>query len=60
MLTFVRWILLKQKEVKWKLAIWRFADQQLMNILKHPEETEKKLINLLSEAIHNASQETDA
>lgn len=60
MITLIRWILLKQKEMKWKLAIWKFADKQLMDLLKNPEEIEKKLMNFLSEAIHNANQETDA
>lgn len=46
--------------MKWKLAIWKFADKQLMDLLKNPEETEKKLMNFLSEAIHNANQERDA
>ena len=33
MITLFRWILLKQKEIKWKLAFWQFADKQLVEFM---------------------------
>jgi len=53
MITLFRWVLLKQKEIKWKLAFWQFADKQLMELIKHPEEIEKKIMPYLAELIHN-------
>jgi len=56
MITLFRWILLKQKEIKWKLAFWQFADKRLMEIIKNPEEIEKKIIPYLAELIHNEAK----
>ncbi len=53
MITLFRWVLLKQKEIKWKLAFWQFADKKFMELIKHPEEFEKKIIPYLAELIHN-------
>lgn len=53
MITLFRWILLKQKKIKWKLAFWQLADKRLMEIAKNPEEMEKKIIPYLAELIHN-------
>ncbi len=53
MITLFRWVLLKQKEIKWKLAVWQFVDKQLIEIVKNPEEIEKKVIPYLAELIHN-------
>ena len=53
MITLFRWILLKQKKIKWELAIWQFIDKQAMELLKNPEELEKKFISALAEIIHN-------
>lgn len=52
MITLFRWLLLKQKEVKWKLAFYQFIDQQL----KNPEELEKKIMNSLAEIIHASNK----
>ena len=53
MITLFRWILLKQKKIKWELALWQFIDQQAKELLKNPEEIEKKLVSALAEIIHN-------
>lgn len=53
MITLFRWALLKQKEIKWKLAFWQFVDKQLMEIIKNPEEIEKKIMPYLASLIHN-------
>ena len=53
MITLFRWILLKQKKIKWELALWQFIDKQAMELLKNPEEIEKKFVSALAEIIHN-------
>lgn len=54
MITLLRWVLLKQKEIKWKLSFYQFLDRQL----KNPEELEKKLIHELAGLVHNVSQDS--
>lgn len=54
MITIFRWILLKQKEIKWRLAFWQYADAQLMSLLEHPEEIGEKIKPYLTELIHKA------
>ena len=53
MITLFRWILLKQKKIKWELALWQFIDKQVTELLKNPEEIEKKFVSALAEIIHN-------
>ena len=53
MITLFRWYLMKTKEIKWKLAFWQFIDQQATELLKNPEDVEKKFISALAEIIHN-------
>ena len=60
MITLFRWILLKQKKIKWELAIWQFIDKQAMELLKNPEELEKKFISALAEIIHNENPKKDS
>ena len=61
MITLFRWILLKQKKIKWELAIWQFIDKQAKELLKNPEEIEKKFVSVLAEIIHkeNPNRPTD-
>lgn len=56
MITLFRWYLYKTKEIKWKLVLWQFIDQQAKELLKNPEEIEKKFISALAEIIHNENQ----
>ena len=60
MITLFRWILLKQKKIKWELALWQFVDQQAKELLKNPEEIEKKLVSALAEIIHNENPKKDS
>lgn len=56
MITLFRWILLKQKEIKWKLAFWQFVDKQAMELIKNPEEMEKKIVDSLARLIHESNK----
>ena len=53
MITLVRWYIMKTKEIKYRLALWQFIDQQAKELLKNPEEIEKKFVSALAEIIHN-------
>ena len=53
MITLFRWILLKQKKIKWELALWQLIDKQASELLKNPEEIEKTIVSALAEIIHN-------
>ena len=60
MITLFRWILLKQKKIKWELALWQFIDKQAKELLKNPEEFEKKIVSALAEIIHNENPKKDS
>ena len=53
MITLFRAIRLWQLRIKYRLALWQFIDQQASELLKNPEEFEKKFISALAEIIHN-------
>ena len=53
MITLIRTIRLWQLRTKWRLALWQFIDKQASELLKNPEEFEKKFISALAEIIHN-------
>ena len=53
MITLFRAIRLWQIRTKYRLALWQFVDQQSKELLKNPEEIEKKLVSALAEIIHN-------
>lgn len=54
MITLIRWYIMKTKEIKWKLAFWQFVDKQATELIKNPEELEKKILPYLVEVIHNS------
>ena len=58
MITLFRAIRLWQLRTKYRLALWQFIDQQANELLKNPEEIEKKFVSALAEIIHN-EQATD-
>ena len=60
MITLFRWILLKQKKIKWELALWQLIDKQASELLKNPEEIEKKIVSALAEIIHNDNPKKDS
>ena len=53
MITLFRAIRLLQLKIKWRLALWQFVDKQASELLKNPEEIEKKFVSALAEIIHN-------
>ena len=60
MITLIRWIILQQKKIKWELALWQFIDKQATELLKNPEEIEKKFVSALAEIIHNENPKKDS
>lgn len=55
MITLIRWYILKAKKIKWELALWQFIDKEATELLKNPEEIEKKFVSVLAEIIHNSN-----
>ena len=60
MITLIRTIRLWQLRTKWRLALWQFVDQQSKELLKKPEEIEKKFVSALAEIIHNENPKKDS
>ena len=60
MITLFRWIILQQKKIKWELALWQLIDKQAKELLKNPEEIEKKFVSALAEIIHNENPKKDS
>lgn len=56
MITLIRWYIMKTKEIKWKLAFWQFVDKQATELMKNPEQLEKKIMPYLAEVIHSSVQ----
>ena len=56
MVTLFRVIRLWQLRTKWRLAVYQFIDKQATELLKNPEEIEKKFVSALAEIIHNENQ----
>ena len=60
MITLFRAIRLWQLRTKYRVALWQFIDQQARELLKNPEEIEKKLVSALAEIIHNENPKKDS
>ena len=60
MITLFRAIRLWQLRTKYSLALWQFVDQQAKELLKNPEEIEKKFVSALAEIIHNENPKKDS
>ena len=60
MITLFRAIRLWQLRTKWRLALWQFIDKQAKELLKNPEEIEKKFVSALAEIIHNENPKKDS
>ena len=60
MITLYRVLKLWQLRIKWELALWQFIDQQAKELLKNPEEIEKKFVSALAEIIHNENPKKDS
>ena len=59
MITLFRAIRLWQIRTKWRLSLWQFVDKQATELLKNPEEIEKKFVSALAEIIHNENPKKD-
>lgn len=44
MITLIRMVRLWQLRTKWSFAFWQFVDKQATDLMKNPEEFEKKFI----------------
>lgn len=55
MITLFRYFRLQQLKIKWRLAFWQFVDKQAMELIKNPEELEKKFVDSLAKLIHEAN-----
>ena len=60
MITLFRAIRLWQLRTKWRLAMYQFIDKQAKELLKNPEEIEKKFVSALAEIIHNENPKKDS
>ena len=60
MITLFRMVRLWQLRTKWKLAIWQFIDRQAMELIKNPEEFEKKFMDFLAKLIHESNNKAGA
>ena len=60
MITLFRAIRLWQLRTKYRLALWQFIDKQASELLKNPEEFEKKFVSALAEIIHNENHKKDS
>lgn len=56
MITLFRMVRLWQLKTKWSLVFWQFVDKQAMELIKNPEELEKKFVDSLAKLIHEANQ----
>lgn len=57
MITLFRIIRLWQLRTKWQLAFWQFVDKQAMELIKNPEEFEKKFMDSLAKLIHESNKD---
>ena len=60
MITFIRWYMMKAKQIKMKLAFWTFVDQWVTEIAQNSESIEKKLMDALAGIIHEGNKKEDA
>ena len=60
MITLFRAIRLWQLRTKYRLALWQFIDQHAKELLKNPEEIEKKFVSALAEIIHNENPKKES
>lgn len=55
MITLIRWILLKQKKIKLKLAFWQIVERYVMELVDNQKELDKKFIDSLAKIIHESN-----
>lgn len=59
MITLFRIIRLWQIRTKWRLAIWQFIDKHAIELIKNPEELEKKFVDSLAKLIHESNNKSE-
>ncbi len=59
MITLFRMFRCWQLRSKWRLAIWQFIDKQTMELIKKPEELEKKFMDSLAKIIHETNNKIE-
>ena len=57
MITLIRFIILKQKEIKVKLAIYMFLDKQLKEFYKNPDGFTNKILKEIAPYIASAAHD---
>ena len=60
MITLIRAIRLWQLRTKYRLAVYQFIDKEAKELLKSPEEIEKKFVSALAEIIHSENPKKDS
>lgn len=55
MITLFRMIRLWQLRTKWGLAFWQFVNKEAMELIKNPEELEKKFMDSIVKLIHETN-----
>lgn len=58
MITLIRYYMMKSKEMKYRLMVWQFIDKLFDELVKHPEEIEKKIISYIADAVTEKDKET--
>ena len=59
MITIIRYIILCQKRVKLKLALYSFLEQALKEVIENKDDLQRKFIRALAEIIHADNQTLD-
>jgi len=59
MITLFRMVRLWQIKTKWQLAFWQFVDKQAMELIKNPEELEKKFVDSFARLIHESNSKIE-
>lgn len=54
MITLIRMIIIKVLKTKWECAFWQEFNKQANELMKHPENIEKKMIPYFVDIIHKA------
>ncbi len=57
MFTLLRLFRIWKLKIKWELALWQYADRQLMEVINNPEQIKEKIekvfIGTVAEILHN-------
>ena len=59
MITLFRMVRLWQIKTKWQLAFWQFVDKQAIELIKNPEELEKKFVDSFARLIHESNSKIE-